>query len=46
MFVGQGHYFQIWEPKAAIEHQKKSRQRIVNQKKTLGSILIHNSNEK
>jgi len=46
MFVGQGHYFQIWEPKAAIENQKKSRQRIVNQKKTLGSILIHNSNEK
>ena len=45
-FVGQGHYFQIWEPKAVIEHQKKSRQRIVTQKKTLGSILIHSSNER
>jgi len=23
-FIGQGHYFQIWEPQAATERQKKS----------------------
>ena len=45
-FVGQGHYFQIWEPKAALEHQKKSRARLLSQKKTLGSIIIKNSDEK
>ena len=38
-FIGQGHYFQIWEPKAAIERQKKSRERLVREKRTLGSIL-------
>ena len=38
-FIGQGHYFQIWEPNAAIERQKKSRERIVKEKRTLGSIL-------
>ena len=27
-FIGQGHYFQIWEPQAAIERQKKSRELI------------------
>ena len=45
-FIGQGHYFQIWEPRAALERQKKSRQRIVNQKKTLASIIISKSDEK
>ena len=38
-FIGQGNFFQIWEPKAALERQKKSRERLVNEKKTLGSIL-------
>ena len=38
-FIGQGHYFQIWEPKAAIERQTKSRERLVKEKRTLGSIL-------
>ena len=38
-FIGQGHYFQIWEPSAAIERQKKSKERLVNEKKTLGSII-------
>ena len=38
-FIGQGHFFQIWEPKAAIERQKKSRERLINEKRTLGSIL-------
>ena len=39
-FIGQGHYFQIWEPQAAIERQKKSRERLVKEKRTLSSILI------
>ena len=38
-FIGLGHYFQIWEPKAAIERQKKSRERLIKEKRTLGSIL-------
>jgi len=47
-FVGQGHYFQIWEPKAAIERQKKSRARLIKKKKSLSSIIfpIQGSNEK
>ena len=44
-FVGQGHFFQIWEPAAAIERQNKSRQRLVNEKKTLSSILTKNHNK-
>ena len=39
-FIGQGHYFQIGEPQAAIERQKKSRERLVKEKRTLSSILI------
>ena len=38
-FIGQGHYFQMWEPQAATERQKKSRERLVREKRTLGSIL-------
>ena len=45
-FIGQGHYFQIWEPKAALEHQKKSRERLISQKITLGSIIVGTSNAK
>ena len=45
-FIGQGNYFQIWEPKAALEHQKKSRARLINQKKTLGSIIVSKSDDK
>ena len=45
-FIGQGNYFQIWEPKAALEHQKKSRARLISQKKTLGSIITKNNDEK
>ena len=41
-FIGQGNYFQIWEPKAVLEHQKQSRARLINQKKTLRSIVINN----
>ena len=45
-FIGQGHYFQIWEPKAVLEHQKNSRERLISQKKTLGSIIISKSDAK
>ena len=44
-FIGQGHYFQIWEPQAAIERQKKSRERLVRKKRTLGSILTLSNNK-
>ena len=43
MYIGQGHYFQIWEPTAAIERQKKSRQRLIEKRKTLSSILTKSS---
>jgi MraZ protein len=45
VFVGQGHFFQIWEPSAALKRQKQSRLRLINQKKTLGAI-ISNMNDK
>ena len=45
IFIGQGNYFQIWEPKAVLDHQKKSRARLVTQKKTLGSIIIKETDE-
>tara|TARA_B100001123_G_C14944797_1_gene881205 strand:+ start:303 stop:773 length:471 start_codon:yes stop_codon:yes gene_type:complete len=45
-FIGQGHYFQIWEPSAVLVHQRESRERLVSQKKTLGSIIINKSHEK
>ena len=44
-FIGQGHYFQIWEPKAAIERQKRSRERLVKEKRTLGTILTSSGNK-
>jgi len=44
-FIGQGHYFQIWEPQAATERQKKSRERLVREKRTLGSILTSSKNK-
>ena len=44
-FIGQGHYFQIWEPQAASERQKKSRERLVKEKRTLGSILTSSENK-
>ena len=45
-FIGQGYYFQIWEPKAAIDRQKKSRERLIKERKTLGSIIVNNSDVK
>ena len=41
-FIGHGHYFQIWEPKAALLRQKQSRDRLIKEKKTLSSIIIKN----
>ena len=38
-FIGQGHYFQIWEPEAGFIRQAESRKRLIEQKKTLSSIL-------
>ena len=37
--VGQGYYFQIVNPKFAIDLQDKSRTRLNLNKKTLGKIL-------
>lgn len=47
IFIGQGHFFQIWEPKAALERQEQSRLRLIKEKKTLASIIsnIGNTNE-
>ena len=39
-FIGQGHYFQIWEPGAAFKRQKQSRERLIKNKKTLSSVII------
>ena len=44
-FIGQGNFFQIWEPKAATERQKQSRIRLVNKKKTLSAIITEISNK-
>ena len=44
-FIGQGHYFQMWEPRAAIKRQKNSRERLVRKKRTLGSILTSSENK-
>ena len=38
-FIGQGFYFQIWEPNAAIIKQKESRKRLVKEKKSLSAII-------
>ena len=47
-FIGQGHFFQIWEPAAALERQEQSRMRLIKEKKTLSSIIakINSKNEK
>ena len=38
-FIGQGYFFQIWEPLAALERQSQSRLRLLKEKKTLSSII-------
>ena len=39
-FIGQGHFFQIWEPSAGLKRQEDSRQRLLKDKKTLSSIIL------
>ncbi len=38
-FFGQGHFFQIWEPKKGLENIKVSRKRLLEEKKSLRKIL-------
>ncbi len=38
-FFGQGHFFQIWEPKRGQDNIEISRKRLLNQKKSLRMIL-------
>ena len=44
-FVGQGNSFQIWNPTLAATRQKQSRDRLKQEKKSLKSIIIKNTNE-
>ena len=39
VFIGQGYFFQIVNPKTALDLQQKSRTRLINNKKTLSKIL-------
>ena len=41
-FFGQGHFFQIWEPKSGIINSEISRKRLLKEKKSLTSILTQN----
>ena len=43
-FIGQGFFFQIWEPSAADKRQNESRNRLLKEKKTLSSIISNISN--
>ena len=38
-FFGQGHYFQIWEPKAGLRNRELARKRLLQEKKSLRMIL-------
>ena len=38
-FFGQGHFFQIWEPKNGLKNNVTSRKRLLEQKKSLRQIL-------
>ena len=38
-FFGQGHFFQIWEPKTGFQNSEDSRQRLLKEKKSLRMIL-------
>ena len=38
-FFGQGHYFQIWEPKAGLRNSELARKRLLQEKKSLRMIL-------
>ena len=41
-FFGQGHFFQIWEPKKGLSNSENSRKRLLNEKKSLRMILTQN----
>ncbi len=38
-FYGKGHFFQIWEPKNGLNSSETSRKRLLNEKKSLRTIL-------
>ena len=38
-FFGQGHYFQIWEPKKGLKNTEDSRRRLLKEKKSLRMML-------
>ena len=38
-FFGQGHFFQIWEPKKGLKNTEVSRKRLLEEKKSLRMIL-------
>ena len=38
-FFGQGHYFQIWEPKKGLKNTEVSRGRLLKEKKSLRMML-------
>ncbi len=38
-FFGQGHFFQIWEPKKGLQNTELSRKRLLEEKKSLRMIL-------
>ena len=38
-FIGQGHFFQIWEPKTGLKNIETSRNRLLKDKKSLRMIL-------
>ena len=38
-FFGQGHFFQIWDPRAGIKHIEISRKRLLEEKKSLRMML-------
>ena len=38
-FFGQGHFFQIWEPRLGFEYSKSSRKRLIGEKKSLRMML-------
>jgi len=44
-FVGQGNFFQIWEPNGAKERLRESRSRLIREKKTLSKIISEINNE-
>ena len=38
-FFGQGHFFQIWEPKQGLKNTEDSRRRLLKEKKSLRMML-------